>query len=119
VTLAGVENSSSLAVISFELSNGTYSFAASATGYSASPTNGSVLIAGYNSLEAVQFSPTSGAASGGPPWLEIALGSLAAAIAVGVAVVVLARREQPVEEPGPPEAEELDAEPDVVVVPPR
>ncbi len=55
VTLGGTPKSSSTSSIVFSEYNGTYAWSASATGYTGSPSSGSLTVAGANQSQAVTF----------------------------------------------------------------
>lgn len=91
VTLDGSTKSSTATSINFTVPNGSYSFTVeSISGYSASPSSGSVVASGSATIKPIEFSSSTG--GGGIPEFPVQLGMMFVATTVLVTSYVLTRR---------------------------
>jgi outer membrane protein assembly factor BamB len=103
VTLNGSARSSITSTVVFSVGNGSYNFSiGSVSGYSSSPSSGTVPVEGKNVSQSIQFSTTSTSSNGLTPTEEAVIGAvIVAAIAATVIVLALRRKKRspPTENP--------------------
>jgi subtilase family serine protease len=101
-----ITNTSS-AVASFQLANGTYTYSISApSGYQASPSGGTITVAGQNVAKSISISKASSSSGTllGLPWIDWALLALVIIVIVAVAAIASSRRGRTQQPPPPPPA---------------
>lgn len=96
VTVLGLSVPGSNATIAVVLPNGSTPFSVVApAGHTASPSNGTAIVHGPGTVEAVSFSGGSGSSTALPIWLVVGIGVALAVIVVGIVVLIALRRRAP------------------------